>query len=68
MFDLNSLIGLELEEAKTILNQNEYFDINIIINSNSSENCNTTLVCAVREQSGNVTLVCGKFLSCIGEI
>ena len=67
MFDFSTLIGLEINKAKTILNQNEYFDITEINNSSSSENCNITLVCAVRENNGAVTLVCGSFLRCNGD-
>lgn len=68
MFDENSLIGLDVTVAKEILAQNGYGDVDIKINSKSNENCNVTLVCAVRICEKQVTLICGEFRALSGEL
>ena len=59
--DLKDLIGLEVKKAKKILSEFGYNDIEEIINSKDNELCDTTMVCAVRENGTKVTLVCGEF-------
>ena len=64
---LDNLIGLEVKKAKKILSEFGYNDIEEIINSKDNELCDTTIVCAVRENGTKVTLVCGEFYLNIGE-
>lgn len=59
--DLKNLIGLELNEAKKVLNEFGYNDIEEVINSKKNELCDTLVVCAVRENGTKITLVCGEF-------
>lgn len=65
--DFNSLIGLEEEKAKQFLLKNGYNNIETKINSKENELCDTKVVCAVRENDGKLTLVCGEFYLNIGE-
>lgn len=62
MFDFKRLIGLKIEKAKEKLNQAGFEHIEIVNNFEHNEKCDTILVCAVRENNGKVTLVCGEFL------
>ena len=62
MFDLNSLIGENLDFACKVLKENGYNDIEIKINSKRQADENTKLVCAVRENQNKVTLICGEFI------
>ncbi len=59
--DFNVLIGLEEEKARQFLIKNGYNNIVTITNSKDNELCDTTIVCAVRENGTKVTLVCGEF-------
>ena len=59
--ELNSLIGLEETKARQVLAENGYDDIETIINSKHNENCDTLIVCAVKENDGKVILICGEF-------
>ena len=59
--DFKSLIGLELEKAKKVLNDFGYNDIEEIKNSKEDEKCNKILVCAVKQTEIDITLVCVKF-------
>ena len=59
--ELNTLIGLEEQTARQILIKNGYTNIEVKINSKDNNLCDTKVVCAVRESSGIVTLVCGEF-------
>lgn len=61
MVNFDNLIGLKLDEAMDILNQNGYKNINIINNYKHNDKCDSLLVCAVRECENEITLVCGEF-------
>ena len=61
MFDFDSLIGLEVSEAKEILAKNGFNDINIVINSKQNDKTDTLVVCATNFCGDFVTLVCGEF-------
>ena len=65
--DFNSLIGLEEKKARQILNENGYNNIETKINSKENDLCDTMVVCAVRENHGLITLICGEFYLNIGE-
>ncbi len=59
--DLNDLIGYEMSEAKQLLKNEGFENIDIIINSKENEKCNKTLVCSVRQTDNHITLICGQF-------
>lgn len=59
--DFNTLIGLDAEEAKIILKQNNFNNIEVKINAKEDDKCNTTLVCAVKQEGNCITLICGNF-------
>ena len=59
--DFNDLIGLDVTDAKKVLNNFGYNDIEEVINSKSNELCDTLVVCAVRQKNKKITLVCGEF-------
>ena len=59
--DFNTLIGLDVSEAKSILNQNNFVNIIVKINAKEDDKCNTNLVCAVRQDKDLITLICGSF-------
>lgn len=59
--DFNSLIGLEEKEARQVLAQNGYNNIETIINAKHVELCDSLLVCLAKEENGKVHLVCGEF-------
>lgn len=61
MFDFNSLIGLEKDEAENILRANGYNDIKLKINSVHNDKTDTLVVCATKLCGDCVTLVCGEF-------
>ena len=61
MLDLNSLIGLNLEEAKQILAKNNITEITITINSKHNDKTDTLIVCFARQNSSGVELICGEF-------
>lgn len=61
MFDLNCLIGKELEEAKKILIENNENKIEVTENSKHSEKCDCLLVCKAEKVDETVKLVCGEF-------
>lgn len=61
MFDFDSLIGLEVGEAKEILAKNGFNDINIVINSKQNDKTDKLIVCATKQSGTFVTLVCGEF-------
>lgn len=62
MFDFDSLIGLEAQNAKQILNNAGYNKVNIVLNAEHKNECNTIIVCAVRVADDGISLVCGEFL------
>ena len=62
MFDIFSVIGLEKDEAVSVLYNAGFTKVNVIINSKYNELCDTLIVCSVKEHSDeSVTLVCGEF-------
>ena len=61
MFDFESLIGLEKEEALKILEAGGYKNVDVVINSKSNDLCDTYLVCKAENQNGRVVLICGEF-------
>lgn len=61
MFDFDSLVGLDPNEAINILHKNGIDEVETILNSKHNDKCDTTLVCAVRFSDGKATLVCGEF-------
>ena len=62
MFDFNNLIGVEVSKAKEILNSNGFDKVNIIMNAEHNDKCDTILVCAVRVADDSIKLICGEFL------
>ena len=62
MFDANSLIGLEVSRAKEILQNAGFKHIDIVLNAETNDECDTILVCAAYERVGSITLICGEFL------
>ena len=62
MFDFKSLIGLELNSAKEKLEKFGIKNICIQMNADHNEKCDTILVCAVKSNETEVTLICGEFL------
>ena len=59
--DFNSLIGLEESEARRVLVENGFDDIETIINSKHNDSTDTLIVCAAKENDGKVILICGEF-------
>ena len=59
--EFNSLIGLDEQKARQVLAKNGYNKVEVIINSKDNNLCDTKVVCAVRENEGVVTLLCGEF-------
>ena len=59
--ELNSLIGLDEQTARQVLSENGYNNIEVKLNSKDNNLCDTKVVCAVRENAGKVTLICGEF-------
>ena len=59
--NFDDLIGLEESEARKILAQNGYNNINTFINSKEDNKCNKALVCAVKQADDGITLICGEF-------
>ena len=55
------LIGLEITKAKEILKSEGYNNIEIIKNSEHNDKCDTTIVCAAKNESGSIKLICGEF-------
>ena len=64
MFDFDSLIGLEIEKAKNLLNDAGFKNIEIVLNTDKRQNYDydTILVCAVRVADDSIRLICGEFL------
>ena len=64
MFDFDSLIGLEIEKAKALLNDAGFNNIEIVLNTDRRQKneCDTILVCAVRVADDSIRLICGEFL------
>ena len=64
MFDFDSLIGLEIEKAKALLNDSGFNNIEIVLNTDKRQKneCDTILVCAVRVADDSIRLICGEFL------
>ncbi len=64
MFDFDSLIGLEIEKAKALLNDAGFNNIEIVLNTDKRQKneCDTILVCAVRVADDSIRLICGEFL------
>lgn len=65
--DFKDLIGLDVADAKKVLNNFGYNDIEEVINSKSNEKCDTLVVCAVRESNKKITLILGEFFLNIKE-
>ena len=59
--NLDNLIGLDVNYAKSFLIENGYSNIKVINNYQDDDKCNTELVCLVKENNDEITLVCGKF-------
>ena len=59
--DFRDLVGLCVDDAKKVLGNFGYNDIEEVINSKSNEKCDTLVVCAVRENGKKITLVLGEF-------
>ena len=64
MFDFDSLIGLEIEKAKSLINDAGFKNIEIVLNTDKRQNYDydTILVCAVRVADDSIRLICGEFL------
>ncbi len=64
MFDIDSLIGLELEKAKALLIGAGFKNIEVILNTDKKQKIeyDTVLVCAVRVADDSIKLICGEFL------
>ena len=65
--DFKDLIGLKVDDAKKVLNNFGYNDIEEVINSKSNELCDTLVVCAVRQFGEKITLILGEFFLNIKE-
>lgn len=65
--EFNDLIGLDVTDAKKVLNNFGYNDIEEVINSKSNDMCDTLVVCAVRESNKKITLILGEFFLNIKE-
>ena len=65
--DFNDLIGLDVTDAKKVLNNFGYNDIEEVMNSKSNELCDTLVVCAVRQLGEKITLILGEFILNIKE-
>lgn len=61
MFDLESLIGFKVDKAKEKLEIEGFKNVVVVLNSEHNDKCDEVIVCAVREQDGCVTLICGEF-------
>ena len=64
MFDFNSLIGIEVSQAKDLLNSAGFKKIELVLNTDKRQKneCDTILVCAVRVADDSIRLICGEFL------
>lgn len=62
MFNFNDLIGLEVQIAKEKLEQSGIKNVRVVENAEHNDKCDTSIVCAVRENLDGVTLICGEFL------
>ncbi len=64
MFDIDSLIGLELEKDKALLIGAGFKNIEVILNTDKKQKIeyDTVLVCAVRVADDSIKLICGEFL------
>ena len=65
--EFNDLIGLDVTDAKKVLNNFGYNDIEEVINSKSNDMCDTLVVCAVRESNKKITLILGELFLNIKE-
>ena len=65
--DFKDIIGLDVTDAKKVLNNFGYNDIEEVINSKSNEKCDTFVVCAVRQSNKKITLILGEFFLNIKE-
>ena len=61
MFDINSIIGLEVSVAINKLNDYGIKNIKVIDNFKHNELCDTKLVCAAKNVNDSITLICGEF-------
>lgn len=61
MFEFDELIGLDVLDAKKILQNFGFKDIEIILNSENNDKCDTQIVCAARYDEKTVKLICGEF-------
>ena len=60
--DFKDLIGLDVTDAKKVLNNFGYNDIEEVIkNVDHNELCDSFLVCLAKENNGKVSLFCGEF-------
>ncbi len=62
MYELNSLVGENLEYASKILKEKGYNEIEVITNSKPDGECNQKLVCGVRKNGNKITLIIGDFV------
>ena len=62
MIEFNNLIGIEVSKAVEILKADGFEKINIIMNAEHNDKCDTVLVCAVRVADDGINLICGEFL------
>ena len=61
MFDLNNLVGIELNLAKEKLKNEGFSKVSVVFNLEHNEKCDTNIVCAVRQNGEEITLICGEF-------
>ena len=66
--DFKDLIGLKVDDAKKVLNNFGYNDIEEVINSKTNDQTDTLMVCAVRHDNKKVILVLGEFFLNVKEI
>ena len=66
--DFKDLIGLKVDDAKKVLNNFGYNDIEEVINSKTNDQTDTLMVCAVRHDHKKVILVLGEFFLNVKEI
>ena len=59
--DFKNLIGLEESRARQVLSDFGYNNIDTIINSRKDGLSDSLVVCAIREEDSNITLICGEF-------
>lgn len=61
MFDVSNLIGCNLQEAISTLNENGITNIKVVENLKHNDLCDSILVCSTKQTGDEVTLICGEF-------